>query len=678
MTLLVIIAAGWGYTNGGINVFNRELCKGLGKYVSDQLRVLCIAPDISQEEIDKVYIEEKIVLLTVSNEEFEDPSFIVNKVNSYCELEKITDSSVIWLGHDTYSDGQALQCRDAWDGSRCALIHHMSYGTYYPLINLDTDKSEEKEKRQREHLSSADIVFANGPLLKESAQDLCGRENDIFEILPGVFEVATIQDRSPNFFNVVSFGRVEPQNDFKRSNSIIKQIFLSVASWANFTSGLGPSDHSSMKIYGKNYDASDEEFIKLIKNYAGIIFPFSAIPYEKHHDKLLEALSNFSLCLFLSSKEGFGLVALEAISAGVPVIVSESSGFYLALKNKLLDGFVYHVPIEGALDEPYFSDKDLENVTAKIREVFDNKKTAKRKALRLREELIKSGFTWENCAGNILNKLGVLSKQEIEQCLSNKGKIIIVTGFSAVGVGAVVNQLLSFDNYETIIQATSRSRRLEEQDGNLYYFLTKEDFEERLQDNRFFEYSFFQGNYYGTYRDHINSKIKQDINVVFEMNMSDAFKIKKQYPETIIVTIFPRNVNTLINQLFDREEDYEQVIERLNNYSELAYTAFKGDILLVNDNSQKTAERLNDIINNPAAKKVAYEENVELVVSLKRDIDYYLRNLDSTDNNPDAESALVSAVNGNSIIRASFMLRHIISLVDDLLINYIMLMWKIL
>ena len=101
MTLLVITASGWGYTNGGINVFNREMCKGMSAFVGDRLSVLCVAPDIPQEEIDRVRENEKISLLSVSVDEFKVPEVIVNRVKGYCEREKLVNPSVIWLGHDT-------------------------------------------------------------------------------------------------------------------------------------------------------------------------------------------------------------------------------------------------------------------------------------------------------------------------------------------------------------------------------------------------------------------------------------------------------------------------------------------------------------------------------------------------------------------------------------------------
>ena len=228
MNLLVIIADGWGYTHGGINVFNREMCKGFSNYLSPWRHVICVAPNVSEEEIAKVKQEEGLDLLCVSEEEFKVPKVIFDKVNSYCEENfPFTDISITWLGHDQYSDYQAIECKKMSSGSRCAIIHHMSYSTYYPLVNTDTTEILEKEKTQRERLNMADIVFANGPLLLKSAQDLRGGKENVYEILPGVYNVENIKETYiSDTFYVVSFGRVEAAEGTKRNNSIIKQIFF--------------------------------------------------------------------------------------------------------------------------------------------------------------------------------------------------------------------------------------------------------------------------------------------------------------------------------------------------------------------------------------------------------------------------------------------------------------------
>lgn len=411
MNLLVVLADGWGYTQGGINVFNREMCRGFGGYVNEKFRVLCLAPEISRAEVDIAKQNEKLDLIGLSRSEFDNPEDIVSKVRQYCDLNSFENLSVTWLGHDTYSDLQAIECKKLWKDSRCAIIHHMSYSTYYPLVNLDSEKTQEKESNQRARLRAADLVFANGPLLKRSAQDLRGSKENVFEILPGVYEVKDVkQTFTPDTFYVVTFGRVEPAQGTKRNNSIIKQVFLAAASWSKFTNTLRTNQESVMTVYGKSGDGVENEVMDIVKKHFKDVHSFTMVPYESDHAKLLEKLSDYSLCLVLSSKEGFGLTAIEAISAGVPIIVSQSSGFYQSLYEKSLDGYVHSIRVEASLDEPYYTKGDLERATKEIEEVYCSQENAKKKTIKLREELIKAGFTWENCAKTIIEKLGWLDE----------------------------------------------------------------------------------------------------------------------------------------------------------------------------------------------------------------------------------------------------------------------------
>ncbi|MDD3746345.1 MAG: glycosyltransferase [Anaerostipes sp.] len=416
MNLLVVIADGWGYTHGGINVFNREMCKGFYQYLNGQTHVICLAPDISEDEIRIVNQDEGIELISVTEEEFKIPTVIVGKVRDYCNNKGYASLSITWLGHDTYSDFQAIECKKRWHDSRCAVIHHMSYSTYYPLVNADTDKTQKKESDQRERLKAADIVFSNGPLLKESAQDLRGGIENVFEILPGVYHVENIKEKYiPNTFSVVTFGRVESAEGTKRNNSIIKQIFLAAASWSKFTTTLRSNQESVMKVYGKSCEGADNEVFDIVKKHFKDIHSFTMIPYEKDHTRLLEEIANYSLCLVLSSKEGFGLTALEAISAGVPIIVSQSSGFFQSLHERGLDGFVHSIRVRASLDEPYFSEDDLERATKEIEEVYYDQENAKKKTIMLKNLLTEKGYTWDNCAGTILEKLGWLDESNINK-----------------------------------------------------------------------------------------------------------------------------------------------------------------------------------------------------------------------------------------------------------------------
>ena len=83
-------------------------------------------------------------------------------------------------------------------------------------------------------------------------------------------------------------------------------------------------------------------------------------------------------------REGFGLTALEAISAGISVILSKSSGFYKSLEELRLDSYVYGVEIQGKYDYPYYSAQDLENVSKTIYKVYKNQQDAKKKVIELK------------------------------------------------------------------------------------------------------------------------------------------------------------------------------------------------------------------------------------------------------------------------------------------------------
>lgn len=400
----VVITPGWGYTNGGINVFNKEMCIGIANTIkSEKVKLICIAPNIPQDEY-KCAKDKGIELISVDPESFNAE----NIIKALKKIDEIKNTRLAFVGHDIYTGQISNQCKEAFSGSISAVIHHMSYNSYYPLVNTDANATSEKESKQIDVLCKADIVFANGPVLKDSASDIVGDKVRVVEILPGVSAVET-RSTPPHNFKVVTCGRVEPSDGTKVNNSIIKQVYLSVAAWASFVDTYikSPEVDSMMKVYGKQKDGNEiiDDLNSLINNNCTALHAFSIVEYENDRNELLRNLSSFSLSMMLSLREGFGLTALEAISAGVPVIISERSGLYSAINRERLNGYIQHVQIDGKKDFPYFTEDDKARVVDRIYYIYQHQDEEKRKTLELKKQLEEKGFSWIQCGKTVVNEI---------------------------------------------------------------------------------------------------------------------------------------------------------------------------------------------------------------------------------------------------------------------------------
>ncbi len=421
MNKIIFIAKGWGRTAGGINAFNYSLCKAMAGMYGEN--IVCVVPDVDNKICSRAKEKYGIKLVGMISGDFEDAGEIVKRLyNDGIIKPESKKQKIIWIGHDIYTGQTAVSCRDIVKGSKCAVIHHMAYNEYYSILNDDAASSIKKEREQRKILSAADYIFPNGPKLKNSAMNLVGRagQKKILEILPGI-------EKGHDFFNdahtfsVVTFGRVEEESGSKKSNSIIKQTNLAIAAWASFVGDMDETYSTNMDVigYDKTGDINDEN--KKIKSFAekygGKTLTIRALPYMDDSDLLFDQIGKSSLYMMLSREEGFGLSCLEAISTGIPVILSENTGLYEALKERKLDNYLLTVKIDGSNEEPYFTENDFENVKKKIHEFYYNKERYKKDILALREELEKKGFSWEESAASMIKFMEIKMERAAKKTL---------------------------------------------------------------------------------------------------------------------------------------------------------------------------------------------------------------------------------------------------------------------
>ena len=182
------------------------------------------------------------------------------------------------------------------------------------------------------------------------------------------------------------------------------------------------------------------------------------------------------------------------------------------------------------------------------------------------------------------------------------GKLIIFSAPSGSGKSTIINHLLQQDlNLAFSISATSRPPRGTERDGVEYFFLTPDEFRERIARGEFLEYEeVYPGRFYGTLKSQVEKQLTAGQNVVFDVDVVGGCNIKKYYGERALsVFIQPPSVEELRRRLVGRGTDAPEVIE--DRVAKAEYElgfAPQFDVVVVNDNLEEAQQRAYDEIRN--------------------------------------------------------------------------------
>ena len=182
--------------------------------------------------------------------------------------------------------------------------------------------------------------------------------------------------------------------------------------------------------------------------------------------------------------------------------------------------------------------------------------------------------------------------------MNKKGILIVVSGFSGAGKGTIMKELLKqYDNYALSISATTRKPRPGEEEGREYFFKTVEEFEKMIAKDELIEYARYVDNYYGTPRAYVEEQLEAGKDVILEIEIQGALKVKEKFPETLLLFVTPPTAKELKHRLVGRGTETMDVIEfRMNRAKEEAEGMDKYDYLIVNDVLAECVEEVHRII----------------------------------------------------------------------------------
>ncbi|MDD5804444.1 guanylate kinase [Blautia sp. HCP3S3_H10_1] len=194
----------------------------------------------------------------------------------------------------------------------------------------------------------------------------------------------------------------------------------------------------------------------------------------------------------------------------------------------------------------------------------------------------------------------------------SRGVLVVVSGFSGAGKGTIMKSLMAkYDNYALSVSATTRDPRPGEEDGREYFFRTKEEFEQMIREDQLIEYAQYVENYYGTPKAYVEEQLSMGRDVILEIEIQGARKIKKKFPEAVLVFVTAPSMEELKGRLVGRGTETAEVIhQRLARAAKEAEGVDEYDYLLVNDQLDEAVDRLHDIIQS---EHFAMKRNLDFI-----------------------------------------------------------------
>ncbi|NMM65628.1 guanylate kinase [Clostridium sp. P21] len=195
--------------------------------------------------------------------------------------------------------------------------------------------------------------------------------------------------------------------------------------------------------------------------------------------------------------------------------------------------------------------------------------------------------------------------------MKEKGLLVVISGPSGTGKGTICKALLEKNDFWLSVSATTRNPRAGEVDGVNYYFLNKEEFKNKIDSKDFLEYAEVYGNYYGTPKSNVLAAIDNGKDVVLEIDIQGALRVKESYPEGVFIFILPPSMEELKKRIINRgSETNESLMTRFKAaYKEINYVS-KYNYAVVNDTVKEAVKKIESIITAERCRVDRVKENI--------------------------------------------------------------------
>ena len=375
---VILLGTEWRSTKGGLSTINRELAKELS--TNPKVKVTLFVPPSTCSEDDKEIARRHGITII----EAEEPQDSDDQLSLPKEL--IID---VIIGHGVKLGRQAKVIRDLHRCKWVQMVHTAPQQlSMYKNYARPISTGEEKNLSEVSLFTEADLVVTIGPKLREFVSvslRSCGREQTVFPMMPGIFSEFYCVKSSPvdaeNFY-VLAFGRCDPEDFYLKGFDIAAEALAELDERSYHLTVVGATD-------GKQ-----EQLVKDLLKHRISPCQLTVNTFCKDRESLAKVFSQNDLVIMPSKTEGFGLTALEALSAGLPILVSSNSGFADALKK---------VPF----GEMYVVEK-FENVkewAKKIKAVRNKNRAQRLEEIKKLRTMYEEKYSWEKQCENLVGKM---------------------------------------------------------------------------------------------------------------------------------------------------------------------------------------------------------------------------------------------------------------------------------